>query len=241
MVTGMGTPSLQLELPLARAERTIDELREMLCRHGGQSVELTLTRNRVSLVSVRFSATGTPRVRLSQAFLSAPDEVVAALGQYLAKRSRAAWRVVATFVRSRAPEPRPSCDSTLPTQGRVYDLVAIRDRINQLYFGRRLQCRIGWGRTGQARRHARSRSIRYGSYSKTENLVRIHPALDDVSVPADFVDYIVFHEMLHAAVPSEPGTRRWLHHHDTYRRMERRFPDLPRMQALAADLAKRLR
>ncbi len=218
----------------------MEELHEALCRHGGRSIELVLTSNRVSLVSIRFAAAGSPRVRLSRVFLAAPDEVVAALGQYLAKRSRAAWRVVVRYVRAHSPEPVIPRPVTLPTQGAVYDLALIRDQVNRLYFDGRLDCRVGWGRTGQARQRARTRTIRYGSYSKAHNLVRINPVLDDARVPVEFVEYIVFHELLHAAVPSERGDSRWLHHHETYRKLERRFPDLARMQAMASDLARQL-
>jgi hypothetical protein len=210
-------------------------LYEALCRHGGRPATLTLTRNRVSLVSVRFNAGGAARVRLSQAFLAAPDEVVTALGQYLAKRSRAAWQAVGRYVASLAPVPAASRKVTLATRGTVYDLALIRDRVNHLYFNGRLDCRIGWGRAGQSRRRARTRSIRYGSYHKAQNLVRINPVLDDARVPPEFIEYIVFHELLHAAVPSEKGGSRWNHHHPTYRTLERSFPDHARMQALAQE------
>ena len=36
-----------------------------------------------------------------------------------------------------------------------------------------------------------------GSYSVEERLIRIHRALDRAFVPAFFVEWIVFHEMLH--------------------------------------------
>ena len=231
----MSREASQLELPLMRKERTVEELYEALCRHGGRPVGLTLTRNRVSLISIRFEAAGA-RVRMHHAFLSAPDEVITALGRYLAKRSRSAWQVVSAFAGSLTPEPHhPKLVRTL-TQGRIYDLAVIRDRVNQFYFNGRLDCRIGWGRQGQSRRRSRTRTIRYGSYSKAQNLVRINPLLDDPRVPAEFVEYIVFHEMLHAAVPSEKGASRWAHHHAMYRMHERRFPDHARMRALSGEL-----
>ena len=219
----------------------MEELYTALCRHGGRPVALTLTRNRVSLVSVRFDAGGAARVRLSQSFLAAPDEVVTALGQYLAKRSRAAWQAVGRYVASLSPAPASQRAVTLPTQGSVYDLALIRERVNRLYFNGRLDCRVGWSREGAVRRRARTRTIRYGSYNKAQNLVRINPALDDAQVPPEFVEYIVFHEMLHAAVPSEKGGSRWNHHHPTYRMLERAYPDHARMTQLAETLVHLLR
>jgi hypothetical protein len=237
----MSRDTCQLELPLTRAERSPEELYAALCRHAGRPLRLTITRNRVSLISVRFEAGGGARVRVSRAFLAAPDETILALGRYLARRSREAWQVVGRYVSALAPEPASVRPVRLPTRGQVYDLEAIRDRINRLHFNGGLKCRVGWGRPGPPRRRARTRTIRYGSYCKAQNLVRINPLLDDARVPAEFVEYIVFHEMLHAAVPSEKGEGRWAHHHETYRTMEQRFPGYPRMRALAAELVKVLR
>ena len=50
------------------------------------------------------------------------------------------------------------------------------------------------GATGAPRRRA---SIKMGSYSVEERLIRIHRSLDRAFVPRFFVEWIVFHEMLH--------------------------------------------
>ncbi len=188
------------------------------------------------MVSVKFDFLGQPRLRINQVFLDAPEAVIASLGHYLKTRSRVAWKQVGNFVASRDPKTRPVQPVIVQTKGRVFDLAMIRDRINRLYFNGSLDCRIGWAKVGQHRRNARSRTIRYGTYNKALNLIRINPILDDSRVPAIFMDYIVFHELLHAAVPSERGRGRWRHHHGSYRIQERRFPDHALMQKIAADL-----
>lgn len=216
--------------------RTPEELRNLVCRKAGLPVSLTLTRNRVSMVSARFSPNGVT-LRLTHAFLSAPADVIEALGRYLAVRSRADWRKVAAFASFLEPagegHARPM---DLVTKGRVYDLAPIRDRINSLHFDGQIECRIAWARPGRNRRMARTRTIRYGTYNKSLNLVRINPLLDDLKVPAEFLDYIVFHEMLHAAVPSANGRGRWRHHHGSFRLLERRYPGYEKMKQLAGDL-----
>ena len=54
---------------------------------------------------------------------------------------------------------------------------------------------ITWGaRTGRPKRR---NSIKMGSYSVEDRLIRIHRSLDRVFVPRFFVAWIVFHEMLH--------------------------------------------
>jgi predicted metal-dependent hydrolase len=37
-----------------------------------------------------------------------------------------------------------------------------------------------------------------GSYSQRTNTIRINPVLDRKTVPAYFIEFIVYHEMLHA-------------------------------------------
>ena len=220
----------------ADAPRTPEELRNLLNRHAGQPVELVVTRNRVSLVSVKFGFLNKPRIRLSEVFLAAPDPVVAALGHYLHSRSRASWRRVCDYVKSQTPHPGVLRLPSLVSRGRVYDLLSIRDRINRQYFNGALSCRISWAKAGMRQRQARSRSLRYGTYNKGLDLVRINPLLDDARVPAEFLDYIVFHEMLHAAVPSSRGPARWRHHHGNFRILERQYPNHAGMQKLAREL-----
>ena len=196
-----------------------------------------MTRNRVSVVSVKFDVLGGAKVRLNHTFLSAPDPVITALGTYFKLRSLQSWEIVTAFVSSREPDPVTRL-IPLQTKGLVYDLTAIRDRINLTYFNNSVECRIGWAKPGLRRRRARLRTIRYGTYNQALNLVRINPLLDDIRIPSDFMDYIVFHEMLHASVPSERGSSRWNHHRGAFRILERRFPDHARMQTLARELVR---
>ena len=59
--------------------------------------------------------------------------------------------------------------------------------------------------------------------------MRIHPVLDREAVPSWYVRYILFHELLHAALPSEPRPReRCIHHGAEFRRRERGYTDYGR-------------
>lgn len=239
----------QLEMRFERPERSVEELRAELFRHGGCPLKVAITRNRVSMASVRFDASGGARVRVHGMFLRAPDEVITALGRYLAKRSRREWNVVAAYVKRQAESSRrhaSACHGTgdgagtlsvAPrSKGRVYDLGLILEDINRRFFDGKIRCGIGWGRRGTVRRRARMRMVRFGSYSPMENAIRINPMLDDERIEREFVEYIVFHEMLHAALPSVKGRGRDVHHHRAYRMLERRFPGHERMQKLASEL-----
>lgn len=263
----------QLEMMFKRPERSMEELRAELLRHGGRIEALAVTQNRVSMVSVRFDAAGGARVRMHASFLSAPEAVITALGRYLVKRSRHEWLVVRAYVGGMGGagggqegsgfgvqatgkeggdedgifnyETHEKERDGLPrmkARGRVYDLGAIFEVVNRKYFNGKVVCAIGWGRRGSAKRGmARTRMIRFGSYSQIDNAIRVNPMLDNEGVAAEFVEYIVFHEMLHAAMPSvEHGGRR-AHHHRAYRMLERRFPGHAQMQKMAVELVGKLR
>ena len=86
---------------------------------------------------------------------------------------------------------------------------------------------ITWGR--KSTRHAAKRtSIKLGSYSATERLIRIHPVLDQRWVPRYFVQYIVYHELLHHLVPEARVAGRTLLHPPEFLRREREFQQFSR-------------
>ncbi len=104
--------------------------------------------------------------------------------------------------------------------GRVHNLQEMFLKINRRYFGGRLRVDVTWGRAGRGRRR---QSIDFGSFEQREKIIRVNPALDRPWVPAFFVEYILFHEMLHAAVGfRRRGSRRLLHPPE-FLEKERRF------------------
>ena len=231
------TTHRQLDL-FSSVRRPVADVQSFLIASAGKPVRLTLTRNRVSMISVVFRPEEI-LIRMNEAFLTAPDSVLQALGGYLRSRSKAHWRLVGHYIRTLVPEGGREPAGDLRTAGRFYDLAVIRDRVNHRHFNGRLKCQITWGRAGRRRRRARSRTIRFGSYAKAQDLIRIHPLLDDPRVPLEFVEYIVFHEMLHAVVPVDAAGAR-PHHHTTYRSLERRYPGYAHMRRLSAELVRRL-
>ncbi len=107
-------------------------------------------------------------------------------------------------------------------QGHVYNLREIFDKLNARYFRNRLKnYTIVWGR----KRKMRPRDeIVFGTIQEDDRIIRIHPLLDRLMVPAWFVEFVVYHEMCHAVVPDEYDSagRRIVHHAKFYER-ERRF------------------
>ena len=92
-------------------------------------------------------------------------------------------------------------------------------KLSGIYFGGALRdLAITWSKPPR-RSCARQRSIQLGSYQEHDRLIRIHRILDRQEVPIYVVEGVVYHEMLHAVVPSEKrGTRRIVHSREFYRR-----------------------
>jgi hypothetical protein len=107
-------------------------------------------------------------------------------------------------------------------EGRYFDLRAIFDKMNARYFRNRLHgYAIVWGRR---RRERPKNYIVFGSIQEEDRIIRIHPLLDRQFVPQWYLDYVVFHEMLHAFVPDRyDSAGRRIVHHEGFLERERRF------------------
>jgi hypothetical protein len=163
-------------------------------------VQVTLTDNRYTMISVRRLAKQRRyEVRLHHMFADADPVITRALAHYIADNDADASRILGDFIDANAGHVRGRARRA-PTQviftaGEHHDLREIFDELNLRYFGNRIEAAITWGaRTGRPRRR---NSIKMGSYSVEDRLIRIHRSLDRAFVPKFFIAWIVFHEMLH--------------------------------------------
>lgn len=220
--------------------RTVDEVAGILRAGLAGNVSVAATRNRASLLSVKFDPFGGARVRLHEAFLGAPRETLEFLGRFIRTRDKRYWRKAAAYVRQIEPEVSAGArrPGRLSTAGTVYDLASIKDEVNREFFSGRVECRIGWGRS--VRRPRRRRTIRFGSWNAPSHTIRIHRLLDDARVPGEFIKYIVFHEMLHAVVPRTVSGGRRVDHGQQFRTLEKSYPNIREMKRIAGDLLRRL-
>lgn len=171
-------------------------------------VQVTLTDNRYTMISVRRltgkdagTVKGARRyeVRLHHMFVDADPVITRALARYVADNDADASRILGDFIDANADHvrgrSRRAPAQLIFTAGEHHDLRAIFDELNARYFANRIDAAITWGaRTGRPRRR---NSIKMGSYSVEDRLIRIHRSLDRAFVPRFFVAWIVFHEMLH--------------------------------------------
>src|SRR5580693_7166633 len=152
-------------------------------------VILSITDNRHSIITHRVQK-GVLHARVHHMFLDAPPAVVDALVRYVTRGDRDA-------------------SAPLVTKGRHHDLLELFEGINERYFGSSVNAVITWGkRPTRKTKGAPQRTIKLGSYSAVDRLIRIHPALDQKWVPRYFVAYIVYHEMLHHVIPGSRGLGR---------------------------------
>jgi predicted metal-dependent hydrolase len=108
-------------------------------------------------------------------------------------------------------------------EGRYFDLRAIFDRLNEKHFRGRLRgYKVVWGRR---RKHRPKEYFVFGTIQEEDRVIRINPRLDQPFVPRWFLQYVVYHEMLHSVVPDKIGAGgRRLIHTDEFNRRERQFP-----------------
>lgn len=99
-----------------------------------------------------------------------------------------------------------------PTKSEVasQNLEDIVARFNKNYFDSSLELSIRWSRKVKSRRR---RHLRLGSYYFKDKTIRIHPVLGLTWVPIEVLEAVVFHEMCHAAIPSEKISHQLRRHH----------------------------
>jgi hypothetical protein len=202
------------------------ELERGLAGHlpPGKSLELRLTENRYTIISVE-RGRQRYRVRVHRMFASVEPRLVRALARYVVHNDQRASRLLSEYIERHQNQirrpPRRARRVVLRTRGRVHDLKATYDRLNRRYFAGKLDLRITWG---AARRRPAQRSIKAGAFLVEDRLIRVHPVLDQEMVPAYFLDWIVFHEMLHGKHAIRRVKGRRCFHPPELVREEKQFP-----------------
>lgn len=218
-VSGPGHRSMGV----ANARLSRVSLQQWLQRMCGPHVVVLITNNERTMISTR-AARGELVVRLHHMFLEADAGTLSALAGYLNKNDPTAGQALLSFVKRNRERIRKQSNRriALRSGGSHHQLQEIYDEINRVYFSGRVQASITWGRHGTSQRRTR-RSIKFGSYHSAQRLIRIHPVLDASWVPAFFVAYIVYHEMLHQVIPPETRGGRNEYHGPKFRACEKLF------------------
>lgn len=204
----------QLPLDFTFDERGLKGFFESILK---KPVHLVLTNNCARMLSVKSNGDGVA-LRISRVFLSAPLEVLNDAASFIRKRGGRA-PLVTKFLRSNPAPVRKTRKTKARTKGRHHDLGPVFESVNREYFNGSIEAGITWSR----RQRGRVRRRTLGSYCSRSRMVRINPVLDNPGIPLLFIEYIVYHEMLHAALPAiEKGGRRLVHSRE-FREKEKEF------------------
>jgi len=165
-------------------------------------------------------------VRLHRIFLDARHDVIEEIAVFIKKR-KGRTPLLRRFVKENlnrlgnAPLKRVKTN----TQGKYHHLGEIYDSLNTEYFQGRLLCPITWG-CGRVRYAVRKRTL--GSYSRHTNIIRINSILDRKHVPHYFIQFVVYHEMLHADMDPATKNGRNIVHSREFKSREEQFRDYER-------------
>ncbi len=213
----METSNYSLNLTFDCSESSVKKYLE---ERVGLPISLVFTENSSTMLSTR-KRNGVLCLRLHRLFINAESGVLDEIASYL-QGSRHAMTCFRKFVRDNKARimAGPPNKVALKTQGQFHDLLALFNAVNEEYFGGRIVAGITWG-SRSPRCSVRKRTL--GSFSERSNIIRINPILDKKGVPRYYIAFVIYHEMLHAAIGIAPeGDRRSVHSRE-FRRREKLF------------------
>lgn len=199
-----------------------NSLKSYLEKKTRRAVSLIITDNSTSMLSIREKGNSV-LVRLHRIFLAAGRDVLDELSDYIKgkKRKTPLIRSHINSNRHQLREKKPR-KVRIHTGGKHFDLLEIFHSINRQYFDGSVSAAITWGARGP-RRSARRRTL--GSYTAENSMIRINPVLDSRNVPRYFLEFIVYHEMLHADIGIRKSAGRRVIHSGEFKRREQMFKD----------------
>lgn len=212
------------ELPATEQEALRNELQDRIGAYlSSGRARVVITDNLRTMMSIK-RGHGAYTFRLHHMFVDAPPAILRAAAAYAERQDSEASELLRKFIddnedairQRRGPRP-----TTIEVAGRQHNLQHIFDELNRDYFGGAIRARITWGpRTRRKRGRA---SIKLGSYTVEDELIRVHPVLDAEDVPRYYLAWVVYHEMLHEIhdMPVVDGRR--VYHTRAFRQAEAKF------------------
>jgi hypothetical protein len=190
-------------------------------------VILSITDNRHSIITHRVQR-GILHARIHHMFLDAPAPVVDALVRYVTRGDREASATLGDYIDANGFRlARRKRSAPLIAKGKHHDLLKLFGEMNDRYFDGEVNALITWGKRPTTK--SARKTIKLGSYSAVDRMIRVHPALDQKWVPRYFVAYIVYHEMLHHVIPGSRGLGRVNLHPPEFKERERQFRQFERV------------
>lgn len=198
-------------------------LQEHLQHRVGAKLRLKINDNRSTMLSVKWEPDCT-KVSLHRMFLQAPQNIMQALTCYLKGEHKSLSPSIKAYIEDNLQKLDYSHEldlNKLQTFGKVHDLRAIYNKLNKEYFGNSLKLHITWFGKTQKRNCNR---ITFGLYYDPMKLIKINRMLDNPSFPDYFVEYVIYHEMLHYVCPTYVDEKGQKHiHSKAFKARERKY------------------
>lgn len=200
-----------------------ETFQEQLENHLGIKLHLKINDNRSTMLNVKWEPDCT-RVSLHRMFLQAPQNIMQALACYLKGDDRKLSPSIKAYIEQHLQKLDYSHEldlTRLETSGRCYDLKDIYDEINRDYFEGSLKLHITWFGT---HRGSQCKRVTFGLYHDPLRLIKINRRLDNRQFPKYFVEYVVYHEMLHYVCPAFVDETGYKHiHSKAFKERESKF------------------
>ena len=212
----------QTRLPFQLKE---EAMKTFLENASSRKLSLVLTDNSTSMLSIK-EKKGVVIIRLHKMFLGAGNDVLNEIANYI-KRNRKRTPLIREFINRNNHILRKSSQRkiTIRTKGRHHDLQEIYHSINSEYFSENISAAITWG-AKSPKLAAAKRTL--GSYSYNNNTIRINPRLDSLRVPRYYMEFLVYHEMLHAEIGVKKVNGRRIVHSGEFKKREKEFREYKR-------------
>lgn len=183
------------------------------------TVDLIVTDNRRRMVSAR-NEKGRYQIRVHHMFVGCRPETFEHLVGFIENHPEGRKGINQFIAGNNEAIRKHPRHIFLQPEGEIYNLETLKQNMME-FLGREGldNIEITWGRYGYGRR-----SIRLGSFDFSQRLIRIHPILDAEWVPEFFVEYIVYHELLHALFPPDESKERRALHPPEFRSKEKLYP-----------------
>jgi hypothetical protein len=219
--------------PFLCAEAKLRDFLESYKPGLSRRVAIRFTANSCTMVS-KYEHRNRVSLRIHHLFTKAPSALLENLVRFCFLRicRRTSRRIRAQLMdfveahRNESLSPYPT-ELQLPPAGRSYDLRQVLHRVRRRFLPELSRCPdIAWTR--------RVHRLLMGKWVPNppphRNLILINRLLDHPSVPSYYLEFVVFHELLHELMPVTRSRGRWVHHPPPFKERERRFPRLREAQ-----------
>ncbi len=176
----------------------------------GKKMDICFNDNKQTIIRVINVAKESALISLHEMFMEANPLVLQSLVYYIFSRGihqKKAKQTLKAFIEEQFQTMDLSShitDDKMMTLGDAYDLSEIYYGVNHSYFSGDLDLKITWfGRKIARRKH----SITCGLFDHPHRLIKVHRQLDQPIIPKYYVEFIVYHEMLHFVIPPFRNTK----------------------------------